>query len=166
VLLHGEYISGSLDVQREHSPDFIGHESSLPASFTVGRLGLGYSWPEADLFLTGTYDRQRLPFVSLAVLGTETVAFDSGFDPNSIAKEIYANVGFRYKLTAAIALRINVAVAWGDETVMLSDATGALAARQLDVLRRGVFGGGLSGVLGAPETSLFIGADFAIGSPR
>ena len=33
--------------------------------------------------LTATYDRQHLPFVALAVLGTETVAFDSGWDPDS-----------------------------------------------------------------------------------
>jgi hypothetical protein len=166
LLLHGETISGSMDVHREHSPDFIGVDTSLPASFTVGRLGVGYSWPEGELFLSGTYDRQKLPFVSLAVLGSETVAFDQGFDPNSINDEVYANVGFRYRLTAAIALRIGVTVAWGSETVTLYDAAGALADRQLDVLRRGVFGGGASSILGAPETTLFIGADFAIGAPK
>jgi hypothetical protein len=166
LLLHGETISGSLNVHRESAPDFVGRDASLPASFTVGRLGVGYSWPEGELFLTGTYDRQKLPFVSMAVLGTETVAFDEGFDPNSINEELYANVGFRYRLTAAIALRIGVAVSWGNETVTLSDSTGVLADRRLDVLRRGVFGGGVSGILGAPETALFIGADFAIGAPK
>lgn len=166
LLLHGETISGDLKVHREHEPDFIGTDVSLPSSFTVGRLGVGYSWPEGELFLTGTYDRQKLPFVSLAVLGTETVAFDEGFDPNSINEEVYANVGFRYRLTAAIALRIGVTVAWGNETVTLVDPAGTLADRQLDVLRRGVFGGGVSGILGAPETTLFIGADFSIGAPK
>jgi hypothetical protein len=48
---------------------------------------------------------------------------------------------------------------------MLHGAAGGLPELSLDVHRRGTFGGGLSSALGAPETALFIGADFAIGAP-
>ena len=165
LLLHGERMWGNLDVHRESAPDFVDRDASLPASFEAVRLGAGYSWPRTDLFLTTTYDRQHLPFVSLAVLGTETVAFDRGYEPDSVNDEFSFDLAFRYAITPAIRLRIGVVLAWGAETVTLRDSAGALPDLVLDVKRRGVFGGGLSGSLGAPETALFIGADFAIGAP-
>lgn len=165
LLLHGEGMWGNLDVHRESAPDFANRDASLPASFEAVRLGVGYAWPRAELFLTTTYDRQALPFVSMAVLGTETVAFDQGYDPNSVNKELYFALGFRYTITPAVRLRISVAMGWGSETVSLTDFTGVLPPLSLDVHRRGVFGGGLSGSLGAPEAALFIGADFSIGAP-
>lgn len=166
LLLHGESMGGSLGVHRESAPDFADRDAELPASLTAGRLGIGYSWPRTELFLTGTYDRQKLPFVSLAVLGAETLGFDGGLDPNSVNEEIYTNLGVRYKLSPAIALRLSLVLAWGTETVTLADSAGELAPVRLDVLRRGVFGGGLSSSLGSPEVALFVGADFAIGGPR
>jgi hypothetical protein len=166
LLLHGESMGGSLDVHRESAPDFADRDAELPASFTAARLGVGYFWPRTELFLTGTYDRQKLPFVSLAVLGAETLGFDGGEDPNSVNEEIYANLGLRYKISPSIALRVSVVLGWGTETVTLTDSAGVIPAAQLDVLRRGIFGGGLSGSLGSPEVALFIGADFAIGGPH
>jgi hypothetical protein len=165
LLLHGEGMWGSLDVHRESAPGFLDRDAFLPASFEAVRLGVGYSWPRTELFLTTTYDRQHLPFVSIAVLGTETVAFDRGYDPDSINDEFYFDLAFRYEITPAIRLLIAVVLAWGAETVTLRDSAGALPDLVLDVNRRGVFGGGLSGSLGAPEAALFIGADFAIGAP-
>ena len=80
-------------------------------------------------------------------------------------EELYFDLGFRYTITPAVRLRISVAMGWGSETVSLTDFTGVLPPLSLDVHRRGVFGGGLSGSLGAPEAALFIGADFSIGAP-
>jgi hypothetical protein len=165
VLLHGEGMWGNLDVHRESEPDFANRDASLPASFEAVRLGVGYSWPRTELFLTTTYDRQQLPFVSIAILGTETVSFDRGYDPNSVNDELYFDLAFRYAITPAIRLRVGVILAWGSETVSLLDSAGQLPPLSFDVKRRGVFGGGLSGSLGAPETALFIGADFSIGAP-
>jgi hypothetical protein len=165
VLLHGEGMWGNLDVHRESQPLFNDRDSSEPAAFESVRLGGGYSWPKTQLFLTTTYERQKLPFVSIAVLGTETVAFDQGYDPHSVNDEVYFDLAFRYAITPAIRIRVDVALAWGSETVNLVDSAGVLPPLTLDVMRRGVFGGGLSGSLGAPETALFIGADFAIGAP-
>ncbi len=156
---------GNLDVHRESLPAFEDRDASLPASFEAVRLGVGYSWPRTELFLTTTYDRQELPFVALAVLGTEQVAFDRGYDPNSVNDEVYFDLAFRYAITPAIRMRVAVALAWGSETVSLVDSAGVLAPLSFDVKRRGIFGGGLSGALGAPETALFIGADFSIGAP-
>ena len=65
----------------------------------------------------------------------------------------------------AIRLRVGVVLAWGAETVTLHDSAGVLPT--LDArraaprhLRRRPLDR-----LGSPETALFIGADFAIGSP-
>jgi hypothetical protein len=165
ALLHGEGTWGDLDVHRESLPDFSDRDTSDPASFEAIRLGGGYAWPRSELWLTTTYERQKLPFVSIAVLGTEQVAFDQGYNPNSVNDEVYFDLAFRYAVTPAIRIRVDVALAWGSETVTLTDPSGALAPLSLDVARRGVFGGGLSGTLGAPETALFIGADFSIGVP-
>ncbi len=165
LVLHGEYISGDIDVHRESFPAFEDRNASLPASFQVARLSAGYSWPRTDLLLSAAYDRQHLPFVSLAVLGTETVAFDRGFDPDSINEEVYWNLLFRYAFSPAIRLRVGVALAWGTETVTLVDSAGVVPTYSLSVQRRGVFGGGLSSAVGQPELAFFIGADFSIGAP-
>jgi hypothetical protein len=165
-MLHGQGVRGSLDVHRESFPAFADRDSRQPASLGAVRLGVGYSWPKTELLLSTTYDRQHLPFVALAVLGTETLAFDSGFDPDSVTQEVFWDLAFRYAFSPAIRVRVSVRLGWGDETVTLTDSAGVGPARQLDVLRRGIFGGGLSGSLGAPEPTLFLGADFAIGTPR
>ncbi len=165
VLLHGEGVWGNVDVERESAPDFAQRNASLPASFEAVRLGVGHAWPRTDLFLTTTYDRQHLPFVSIAVLGTESVAFDRGYDPDSVNEEIYFDLAFRYAISPAVRLRIALLFGWGNETVTMLDSAGVLPPLSFDVHRRGVFGGGLSSSLGAPETALFIGADFSIGAP-
>jgi hypothetical protein len=166
VALGGEILDGSLDVHRESYPAFENRDASIGATLEAARLGLGYSWPRTSLFLWTTYDRQKLPFVSLAVLGTETVAFDSGYDPSSDVKELFWDLAFGYAVPPAVRLRLTVRLGWGDETVQLTDFTGERPPVTLDVLRRGIFGGGLGTAIGAPEVSLFLGADFSIGAPR
>jgi len=165
VLLHGEAIGGSLTMRRSLYPFEVVREDSLSASFAAARLGVGYTWPCAELFLSARYDEQKLPFVSLAVLGEEAMALDRGLDATSLNKQVYTNLAFRYRFDSIIALRIGLGLAWGDETVSLLDSTGVEPARQIDVMRRGVFGGGLSSSLSQPELALFIGADFSIGAP-
>jgi hypothetical protein len=165
VLLHAEGMWGNLDVTRESQPDFTQRKSSEASEFEAIRLGGGYSWPKTQLFLTTTYERQKLPFVSIAVLGTETVLFDQGYDAHSVNDEVYFNLALRYAFTPAIRARLDVGLAWGSETVTMTDSAGLAPPIVLDVLRRGVFGGGLSGFIGAPEAVFFLGADFAIGAP-
>lgn len=163
---HAERVSGNFDVHRESFPAFESRDTRESGSLEQFRLGAGYAWPRLDLLLSASYDRQHLPFVSLAVLGSETLAFDGGFNPDSVAKEFFYELTARYALTPAIRVYVSVRMGWGSETVTLTDSAGVLPPRTLDVLRRGIFGGSLSDPLGSPEPTLFIGADFAIGTPR
>jgi hypothetical protein len=164
-VLHAEYETGNLDVHRESFPDFHDRDSEEKATLQAYRLSAGYSWTRSDLMLSTIYDRQKLPFVSLAVLGTEVVAFDEGFDPLSDVEELFFDLTFRYAFSPAIRARVGARLGWGDETVTLTDSAGALPTQVLDVSRRGIFGGSLSDPLGSPEFSFFIGADFSIGTP-
>jgi len=158
-------MSGDLDVHRESFPQFADRDTEEKATLQAYRLSAGYSWTRSDLMLSTTYDRQELPFVSLAVLGTELVAFDEGYDPFSDNEEIYLDLTFRYAFSPAIRARVGARLGWGDETVTLTDSAGTLPTQILDVRRRGIFGGSLSDPLGSPEFTFFIGADFAIGTP-
>jgi hypothetical protein len=161
--LSAERLSGSIDVHEESGPDFHSRDTSDNALLEAVRMGISHSWPRSDLMLTATYDRQHLPFVSLAVLGAETVAFDSGFHPDSNTKQFFGDLTFRYAFTPVIRARVGLRLGTGDETVRLTDAIGDRPPLTLDVDRGGRFGGGVSRTLGFPELVLFVGADFAIG---
>ena len=166
ALAHAERVSGHFDLHRESFPDFADRDSREPGSLEQYRVGVGYAWPRIDLLVSAAYDRQHLPYVALAVLGTETLAFDGGFDPDSLTKQWFYEAAGRYALTPAIRIRVAVRLGWGSETVALTDSAGVLPPRTLDVKRRGIFGGSFSDSLGSPEPTLFLGADFAIGTPR
>ncbi len=166
VLASAERLSGSIDVHEESFPDFAPRDTQGDATLEAYRLAVGYSWPRTELFLTATYDRERLPFVSLAVLGIETVAFDGGYHPDSQVEEIFGDLTVRYAFTPAIRARLGLRLAGGQERVHLTDATGSRPPQTLEVDRGGRFGGGLSRTLGFPELTFFLGADFAIGGGR
>jgi hypothetical protein len=166
ALARGQRVSGHFDVHRESFPDFANRDTEEPGSLEAYQLGVGYAFPRWDLLFTATYDRERLPFVALAVLGTETVAFDGGFNPDSLNKEYFYEATARFTVSPAIRIRAGLRLGWGSESVTLVDSAGVLPTRVLDVKRRGIFGGGLGGSLGEPEPTLFIGADFAIGAPH
>jgi hypothetical protein len=165
VLLHGEGMWGNLAVHRESQPEFVERSTSEPAELAAIRVGGGYSWPRTELFLTTTYERQKLPFVAIALLGTEQLAFDRGYDTHSVNDEVYFDLALRWAASPAIRIRLDVGLAWGSETVTLTDPAGVLPPLDLDVHRRGIFGGGLATSIGAPEAVFFLGADFAIGAP-
>ncbi|MFY9550925.1 MAG: hypothetical protein WAU32_07230 [Thermoanaerobaculia bacterium] len=165
--LLGEHMAGSLTIHEESEPAFNEFNFDADASLTAVKLTLGHSWPRTDLFFSATYDRQRLPFVSLAVLGTEGLLFDGGYHPDSTTKEWFGEILLRHALTAGIRVRLALRLGLGDETVKLTDLVHGGPPLSLDVNRRGVFGGGISSSIGAPELAFFIGADFgvALGAP-
>jgi hypothetical protein len=165
-VLHGERVAGDLDVHRESQPDFHDRDSSLPAALSAVRAGVAYSWPRTEVMLTGTYGKEKLPFLSLASTGTETVAIDSGFDPASVNDEFYGDLAVRWAVNPAIRIRLGLRMAWGDETMTLTDSAGVRPTQRLDIARRGIFGGSLSDSFGSPEFAFFLGADFAIGTPK
>ncbi|MGE5278875.1 MAG: hypothetical protein ACM3SU_17930 [Acidobacteriota bacterium] len=166
LLAHYERLSGSIDVLEESFPDFHPRHPPGDSVLEAARLGLGYSWPRTELWATAAYDRSRLPFVALAVLGTETLGFDGGFHPESRTRQFFGDLSVRRAFTESIRARLTIRMATGDETVALTDSAGVLPSRSLDVQRRGRFGGGLSGTIGWPELTFFLGADFSIGGGR
>jgi hypothetical protein len=159
-------VSGHFDVHRESFPSFAARDTEEPGSLETYRLGVGRSWPRVELTLSAAYDREHLPFVALAVLGTETVAFDQGFNPDSRMKEWFYEGSVRYALNASFRIVTTLRLGYGSETVSLVDSAGILPSQTLDVHRRGVFGAGISSGLGRPEPTLFVGADLSIGAPR
>jgi hypothetical protein len=164
VVLHADRTSGPLDVVEQYFPSFESHATTSDALLEAARLGVGYSWPRTELFLSATLDRQRLPWVTMAVLGTETVAFDGGFHPDSNTRESLYDLSARYAFTPAIRVQASVWLGYGSESVTLTDAVDDRPPILLDVKRRGDFGGGLSRKLGSPQVVLFVGANFLIGS--
>lgn len=53
-------------------------------------VGVSYvSSGGTDALLSLTWDRSRLPFVALAPLGTETVAFEQGYHPDATTRELF-----------------------------------------------------------------------------
>ncbi len=94
------------------------------------------------------------------------MAFDAGFDPDSLVKEYFYELNMRYTLNPAIRIEAALRFGYGSETVALTDSAGVLPSRTLDVARRGIFGGSFSDKVGSPEPTLYVGANFAIGAPR
>jgi hypothetical protein len=160
--LVGSYAAGTLTVHEESAPAFEELDFDGDASFSAAKLTLGYSWPRTDLFVSATYDRQHLPFVSLAVLGTEGQLFNNGYHPDSKTTEWFWDVTFRYALTPGIRVRVGLRLGTGSETVHLTDLVDNGPPVTLDVQRRGVWGAGISSSIGAPELAIFVGADFGI----
>jgi hypothetical protein len=158
----GERMSGSIDVHEENKPDFRARDSSAPVRLEAYRVGAIWSAGKLEAMLIGTWDRSRLPFVALAPLGSETVAFESGYHPDATTREFFGEGSVRYALARAVRVRAFLRLGYGNETVVLTDATGANPDRRLDVHRSGVFGSGLSRALGSPQVTLGLGADFQL----
>jgi hypothetical protein len=162
----GEYASGSIDVHEENFPDFVARDSQAPARLEAYRLGVLWAPLPGDKHfeasLSGTFDRSRLPFLALALLGSETTDLERGYHPDSTAREYAAEVAVRYRLSRAIRIGAFLRLGYGDETVVLTDATGVLPSKRVEVDRSGVFGNGLSKALGQPAVTIGLNADFKL----
>jgi hypothetical protein len=66
------------------------------------------------------------------------------------------------KLAPGFRAKVLLRSSRGNETVTLTDPTGVQPPRVLDVQRSGVFGAGLSHLLGGPEVTLAVGAEIAL----
>ena len=160
--LAGERASGSLGLQEQNAPDFHARDFSAPTFFESARLGIGYETGRTEVLLAGTYDRSRQPFVAFAVLGIETAAFEQGYHPDARVRRYVAELTVRHAYTPLVHLRTFLRSAYGDETLTLTDASGALPTRTLDIRHTGVFGAGLSRVFGSPEVTIGLAADFRL----
>jgi len=157
-----ERASGSIPVHEESLPSFAARNSDEPATLEAYRLGVGYTAGRTEIFFQATYDRSRLPFVAFAVLGTEVTAFEGGYHPESRARIYLWDLTARRTLVPGFRVKLLLRSSRGDETLTLTDPTGARPARRLDIQRSGLFGAGLSKVLGGPEVALGFGAEISL----
>jgi hypothetical protein len=165
--LEAETVNGSLDVHEESAPRFLPRNSVLGASLQSVRLGIDFSIGRREAALSVSYDRSRLPFVALAVLGTETAAFDGGFHPESRTRQWIVNASVGHWVAPRIRTRMFLRLTYGTETLTLTDAVGTRPTQTLTIQRGGVFGGGrarqgFSSLLGSPGIVVGFAADLSL----
>jgi hypothetical protein len=158
-LASAERSVGSAHVVEESLPDFAKRNLSPESSLEAYRLGV-VCGRRFEVSLATTWDRSHLPFIALAPLGVETAAFAQGFHPDSHTRQVATDLTFRYAVAARVRVRGFLRLAYGDETVVLTDSSGN--RQKLPVSREGVFGAGLSRRLGSPEATVGIGAEFSL----
>src|SRR6266545_1458584 len=127
-----------------------------------GRYVRPAGWHATELLLQATHDRSRLPFVFFAVLGTEVAALESGFHPESRSRVTLLDLSARQRLAEGFRVKVQLRTSYGSETLTLTDSSGTLPKRRLDIDRSGLFGAGLSRALGGPEVSLAFGAEVVV----
>lgn len=140
-LLGAQRSSGVMPVDEQNAPDFVVRHFSASARLENYRAGVGWTGEHSEVLLAGSYDRSALPFVDFAVLGTEQLAFEEGFHPTSTARQLVLDLTVRGTVTPSVRPRVFLRWARGSETVNLTDSSGALAARRLDVNREAGFFG-------------------------
>jgi hypothetical protein len=158
LVLGAQRANGSVDATEQSLPSFVPRQISSNASLESYRFGAGWSGRSMSVFLSGTYDRTVLPFVSQAVLGTEAVAFEHGFHPSSREHHFSADLVVRGKVGVSIFPRAFLRWSRGDETVILSDPTGVLPAQRLDIRRSAGFLGGQ----GAGDVTIGFAAELSL----
>jgi len=164
--LSAEYLAGSLEVTEKSQPTFASRTENGDARLEAYRAGVTGDFGATEAYAAIEYGRQRLPFSSLAVTGSETVAFEDGYHPDSRVRETVAHLAVRKAVTPTVRLKAFLRLAWGSETVRLTDSTGALPPRTIDPSRGGTFGASFSQRLGSPEIAIGLGADLWLSSPE
>lgn len=169
--LEGEALGGRLDTHEESLPDFVPRDSSPGASFQALSLSASRAFSRTEISLGVALNRAQLPFVSLAVLGTETFAFEQGFHPESSVRATVVHLAVRQDLGAGVRARLSVQAISALEVVTLTDGTaaGGRPPRRLRVDWLGAGGkgsGGGAGFLGSPAFAVGIGAEFRVGGSR
>ena len=116
-----------------------------------------------DVLLSGTLDRSRLPGVALAVTGSEQLAFDEGYHPDSTTKQWWIDLVFRSEVARGVFPRFFFRYARGTETVGLADSSGLLPPQILNLSRGGQFPPTGSNPT-APEYTIGIGLEAVFGN--
>src|SRR5262249_24848273 len=106
-----------------------------------------------DFFFQAAYDRSTLPFVSLAVLGTEVNAFEAGYHPSSRTKGWLLDFNARHEFIPGFRFKLLLRTSFRDEPLTLTAPT---------TKRPGVFGSGLSSALGSPEATLGFAVELSL----
>jgi len=168
--LSGEALRGRLDLRDESQPDFLIFDTRQEASLQTLALSVVGTWRATDVFLSAAVDRSNLPFVAVAVLGTEAYDFDHGFRARSRSRDTNLELGVRTLVATGLWAHLAVHAAYGDESVNFTDSRGILPPQAFSVHRRGSggkgSGTGLPGALGSPGFTIVVGAEFQIGALR
>ena len=159
-----ERAAGTLDVDERSSPAGVDRVVQGDALLSSLRPSVTYRWGRTELFGAVGFERQNLPFVSLALIAAESAALQAGHHLDSELEEVFWDIRARRAFSPSLSALLAVRLGYGIETVTISDGSGTVRS-QLNLRRRGIFGGGLSGQLGSPELTFFLGANFAVGSP-
>lgn len=162
VQVHGDLMTGNLGVREESFPAFIPRTFAAPASLQSVTTLVAYAWSKTDISLSYTYDRNRLPFTTFAVLGVETNALDSGFHADSRSSLSTSDLRVRTEIGAGIRIYVAMRATLGNETVMLTDSAGVAPSRTLKV-RWAEIGNLATLGGGAPGFVISMGAEFSIG---
>ncbi len=160
-----ERLSGDIDVHEESAPDFASRDFSAGGRFEALHAGVSRRWGRTDLSFSATYDRARLPFVALAVLGVETDLFDSGFHPESRTEETIWDLAVRRAISPDVSVRLFFRAVYGDEKVAFSDSARVQPDQRIKIRRGGDIGKGTGSLdaFGNPQFVLGVGAEFSIG---
>jgi hypothetical protein len=164
----GEALSGHIGDHEESLPDFAARDSSRRASFRTASASVTRAFPSTEISVAAALDRAVLPFVSFAVLGTETTALEEGFHPESSTRATIVDLSVRQTIGVGVRLRLSVQAIYGAETVTLTDAQGSRPSRRVGVDWIGAGGkgsGGSVGFLGSPAFAIGLLADFVVGRP-
>lgn len=166
----GEALRGRLDLRDESQPDFRRFDTRPDASLQTLAFSVVGAWKTTDVFLSADVDRANLPFVAVAVLGTESFDFDHGFRARSRSRDTNVELGVRTGVASGVWAHLLLRATYGDESVTFTDSRGALPPEKFFVHHRGSggkgSGTGLPGALGSPSFTVAVGAEFQIGAPR
>jgi hypothetical protein len=161
--LLAQAVSGDLTVSDRYGPT-AQTEYKRPGWVEALTLSLQRRVQKFDVMFSASLDRSRLPFVSLAVLGSEQLAVDSGYHPDSRTRQWFFDLAIRHEVIPGVFPRFFFRFARGSETVALADTAGLLPPRTLQIIRGGQFppvGSNAS----APEYSIGIALEAVLG-PR
>lgn len=163
VQAQGDWMTGNPAVSEESLPAFVPRNFAAPASFQSVSAMVVYSWPKTDLAASYTYNRNRLPFTTFAVLGAEVDALEGGFHADS--RTSLSSFGFTARTRIGTGIRVYIAtqLTTGSETVLLTDSAGVAPPRTLNVHWQETGSPASNGGRG-PGYVISAGAEFSIGS--
>jgi len=162
-----ERSSGDLDVLEE-SDGALQRRFNSRGTLDAYSAAVGLAGEKTDVWFSVTFDRSKLPFVAVSLLGSEQRFFDSSYHPESESRETIWDLSIRRAISPGVRARLMLRAVFGDEEVRLTDRTGLLAPLTLRVRRGGDTGGGydLLDEVGLPQVSIGLGLEFRItGSP-
>ncbi len=148
----GGWSGGTVPRDDMYFPDFVVQSARPSASLWETGIGTGATFGRVALSLLLSYGESRLPWVSLAVLGSENRLVDSGYRPSSAASSGALSLAASVLVARGIRVKAFGGLTSTRETVTWEDAVSSRPPAVLDVsapaVRQFAFGLGMDFVLG------------------